>query len=476
MKIGLISAEKHCKTHLQALRKDGYDVTCLGARPTSIPPSYDVLVVRVASISHGGDATARAWARETGKPAIYEDGLSGIRRGLSTLTESVEADVVEPAPMTDMGQVRQTLLDCAEAFREARPSDTPVDLTKALLGVAYAEFPDLCVGIKAMLPSIVAQAFAKVSHTFVEETPPTIETDPMPHQTDLPLYAGSPSIWPSDVGWASVYTEANVRKSYDEAVQIIRSANHMSVSTFSEGLVNGAFSPRVQTRWEDLLRGKPLTFAFTAIMLVPDLGKSELMNAYRLITGKGMDTRLDAVVHWALGWAEEVAESLSPAVSPDAVESNTEAILTLMDDLSAFKEEIRAERDRWYQDMLNHIAVRTSETAGITEGRIGEQIKALEERVTQVRLDQIPDSDIGSRIKALEVGASETLRQAQTGARMAVEEMREELRSDISNAFDALAAEQQSDDVSSNPLAALEQVKAALRAAGFKGTLTLTIE
>jgi hypothetical protein len=57
--------------------------------------------------------------------------------------------------------------------------------------------------------------------------------------------------------------------------------------------------------------------------------------------------------------------------------------------------------------------------------------------------------------------------------------MREELRSDISTAFDALAAEQQAPgagDLSSNPFAAIEQVKALLKEAGFTGSLTLTIE
>ena len=73
-----------------------------------------------------------------------------------------------------------------------------------------------------------------------------------------------------------------------------------------------------------------------------------------------------------------------------------------------------------------------------------------------------------SRIKTLEDMNVKTLK-----------DMKEELRSDISDAFDALAAEQPwelGENLSSNPFAAIEQVKALLKEAGFTGTLTLTIE
>ena len=455
MKIGLISADKHCKSHIAALRKDGYNVTCLGARPTSIPTSYDALIVRVASISHGGEATARAWAKQTGKPAIYEDGLSGIRRELSALLatgEGVEEDSSPP-------DIFAKLLGCAESYREARPDDGPDEMAKALRGVIFTEHPDLSERLRrSMVPSIIARFFPTTSTATPEKTMPNIA---------LPSYAGSPALWPTDTGWAKVYAEPKVRNAYDEAVEIITAANHLTITSFTNSVKAGAFSRKVKNRWESLLRGKPLTAAFVMFMLLPDLTKQEGMQVYRLITDKGMDSRLKDVVEWALGIAEAgvPVEAAAPEADPhvgDTVESNTEAILTLMEDLSTFKKEIRAE----VESNINR-----------AHGQMAAGIKALEERVTQIRLDQITDSDIGNRIKALELGASETLRQAQTGARMAVEEMREELRSDIANAFDALAAEAQAaSNPASNPLAALEQVKAALKAAGFTGTLTLTIE
>ena len=464
MKIGIVSAQKHCKTHLQALQRDGYDVTCLGPRPTSIPPSYDALVIRISSIRHAASDVVRRWEKDTGKPAIYEDGLSGIRRGLAALSQPIEADTPTDDPAIDKTEVRQWLENCAEAFCDARPNDGHGELTKALTRVIYDQYPKRGRDLVSMVPSIVSRHFV----------PPTLPAEEPMLTTTLPPYIGGTT--PSDKGWSKVYTDTGIRRGYDEAVGIIKSANHMTISAFVTALESDTFSTKVQKRWRGLTEGNPLAFAFAALMLCPGLTKKQVGASYKIVTGKSMDTRLSDVVGWALGWdgEVEVAEPPSPAVPSEAVESNTEAILTLMDDLSTFKNEIRAD------------------VAQISAG-LESRIKALEERVTQIRLDQITDSDIesrlaalensewearmGSRIKALEVGASETLRQAQTGARMAVEAMGEELRGDISNAFDALAAEAPSaSNPASNPLAALEQVKAALKAAGFTGTLTLTIE
>jgi len=46
----------------------------------------------------------------------------------------------------------------------------------------------------------------------------------------------------------------------------------------------------------------------------------------------------------------------------------------------------------------------------------------------------------------------------------------------VSAAFDALAKDEDEVRIASDPLAALDQIKKQLAAAGFKGTLTLTIE
>lgn len=450
MKIGLISADKHCKSHIAALRKDGYNVTCLGARPTSIPSSYDALIVRVASISHGGEAAARAWAKQTGKPAIYEDGLTGIRRELSALLATGEA--VEEASPPD---IFATLLGCAESYREARPDDGPDEMARALRGVISTEHPDLPDRLRrSMVPGITARFFPNTSTATPEKIMPNIE---------LPSYAGSPDLWPDDTGWAKVYAEPKVRNAYNEAVAIITDANHLTITSFTEGVKVGDFSRKVKTRWESLLRGKPLTAAFILFMLIPDLTKQEGMQAYRLITEKGMYSRLKDVVEWALGKWEPVVENTVLPGSEKAEDSrvvtdNTKAILEVMDDLATFKKMIRASIEAKVK---------------VLDDSHREVFKVLQNFSSESGAEYLA---VESRVKDLE-GCWDALNgQVPTLIGQAAGAVEHRLREDISNAFDALAAEQPSGDVSSNPLAALEQVKAALKAAGFKGTLTLTIE
>ena len=512
MRIGLISAEKHCKTHIQGLRSDGYDVTCLGARPTSIPPSYDALIVRVASSSHGGEATARSWMRETGKPAIYEDGLTGIRRELKRLV----LDVAVPQRKEDLpkkvccSEIQDDLAACAKTYVEARPYDTQEDLSKALRAVLYKKYPDQADRCLSIVPALVA-----TYHTHMESSvTPSAKTN---------IYPATRGDLPTDQKWAATYSVNRMRTVYDNTNKLIDNMPPDARDAFLDIYMQCDADPTLDFRtllWgsvtarhvffrkggRSIFDAKPMDFIMFVMLLSSSedaMQKRPFFTSYKSLTSKGNDSRLPDAVAWFLGLPEPLnapsvignrveapkvvgaapetnsepvqatvsadtvetnSEPVQATVSADTVESNTEAILTLMDDVSKFRNEIQAD--------VSQIGAGLQETIGYFESRI----KALEERVTQVRLDQIPDSNIGSRIKALEVGASETLRQAQTGARMAVEEMREELRSDIFDAFDALAAEQPSGDVSSNPLAALEQVKAALKAAGFKGTLTLTIE
>ncbi len=87
--------------HLNALKEDGYDVHCLGSSPTSVPPTYDVLVVRSASCSHGATDTAIKWSRRTGKPLVHENGLTGIRRALLAMNPLKVAaeDLINPPHM-----------------------------------------------------------------------------------------------------------------------------------------------------------------------------------------------------------------------------------------------------------------------------------------------------------------------------------------------------------------------------------------
>ena len=106
MKIGIVSKVAHCKVHFSALRKMGYEVVALGAKPTCIPKSIDLIVLRTASCSHGGDATARKWSRKTGLPLIVENGLSGIKREL----ERVQGEGMQTTvPLKQSGPKEGTL-------------------------------------------------------------------------------------------------------------------------------------------------------------------------------------------------------------------------------------------------------------------------------------------------------------------------------------------------------------------------------
>ena len=233
--------------------------------------------------------------------------------------------------------------------------------------------------------------------------------------------------------------------------------------------MSGILDPKVKAKWKKLLHGKPLPAAFVLYMLAPTMTKKQGGQAYRLITGKGIDGRLKDVVEWALGnWGPVVEDTVLPgpekAEDSRVVTDNTKAILEVMDDLAAFKKEIRASIEAKVK---------------VLDDSHREVFKVLQNFSSESGAEHLA---VESRIKGLELAGANALREVhyiRDAAIESVDTMREDLRGDIANAFDALAAEQQtpvSGDLSSNPFAALEQVKAALKAAGFKGTLTLTIE
>lgn len=420
MNIGIVSKPAHCKSHKKALVEMGFRVRVLGGNPNTIPDSLDLLVVRVASISHGAEKTARMWGKTKNRPTVYENGISGIRREINRLGLAPLSGL----PPTEIQTIRE------ETMNTPTTPTTPV----VPRGIFTLDAPD---GEPNWYNRFNTRKFVDIFSEVWDSIQEKVDTD-------------------------SEEFRSFIEKA--KSLTLIEAESEFDVDAYTDHL-----APYFDFDGEPYL-ALSYFYMFAAEGFCPYI--RDVSRFYSLMTGSSLSSYNAKGVAWHMGfpiptnaprWANTPAPAPAPAPEPetssisDTVESNTEAILTLMEDFSTFKNEIRAD------------------VAQIGAG-LESRIKELEERVTQVRLDQIPDSDLGSRIKALELGASETLRQAQTGARQAVEEMREELRSDISNAFDALAAEQPSGDVSSNPLAALEQVKAALKTAGFKGTLTLTIE
>lgn len=109
-KIGIVSKLDHCKAHKAALENLGFEVVLLGSNPTSFPDSLRVVVVRILSISHGGDKCARVWGKEPGRTLIYENGLTGILRRLQELgilkgdSHMAELSCVpNPSPFSESG-------------------------------------------------------------------------------------------------------------------------------------------------------------------------------------------------------------------------------------------------------------------------------------------------------------------------------------------------------------------------------------
>tara|TARA_Y100000389_G_scaffold198945_1_gene236402 strand:- start:149 stop:1390 length:1242 start_codon:yes stop_codon:yes gene_type:complete len=412
--------------------------------------------------------------------------------------------------------------------------DGPDDLTKALNTLLHENYPDRAPQLASMVPSIVASVFPYTTHT---------EPDPsMPDNTiTFPEYTGTADNWPSDLAWSLVYTEEKARRSYREAVSLIKTANPMSVSALNRALEIGSFNRRVREKWSGLVGGKPLTAAYLMYFVHPTIAKKGIPKAYKAITGKSTDTRLlDVVLHSITAPVVVEPAATEPTMLDLAsmAESNTQAILEVMEDLTSFKGEIKENCDplrnriRECVERIDRLESKLNEAiaAGFdprTNAKLaqmkktigdefrstaqnfkheinrtlGERVKALEDfRSTQGPVGSDWEARIESRIKDLETDTARVaagvggltdrwgarIKSLEAGIIMDPEgeaewkerfaQMKEDLRGDISNAFDALAAEQPSGDVSSNPLAALEHVKAALKAAGFKGTLTLTIE
>lgn len=451
MRIGLVSAHKHCKSHIRALASDGYDVTCLGARPTTIPPSYDVLVVRVASISHGGEATARSWMRDTGKPAIYEDGLTGIRRELKRLVldDAVPQRDTTPEKVC-CSDIRDDLAACAEAYTEARPDDSKDSLSRALRSVLYEKYPDQADRCLSIIPALVA-----VHYNSAESA--------MNPAFKVPVYPTPRGPLP-DQKWTQTYSVNRMREVYGHTSKMLDNMPPDACDVFMD--IYGQCEEDTSLDFRTLLwgsvvarpsfflkggktvfDGNPMGFVmFTMMQMPPDeaVRKRAFPTAYKSLTSKASDTRMADALSWFLGRPEPLnapnpvgarieeappapkptasvdaeakptataSTEAKPTASVDAVDSNTEAILTLMDEVAELRKGMSRETPKAFSPVVDALDARikaleegNGPVGSEWEARIEGQIKALDERVTQVRLDQITDSDMGSRIKALELG------------------------------------------------------------------------
>ena len=452
--IGIVSKPSHCKTHLKALRELGLEATCLGGgKHVRIPPSVEVLILRTASCSHRASDEAFAWVRSKTNTGhlIVQNGLSAIKRELAQAGFLAEVQTVsEPEPKA----LSTTTLEAEMNDLPTIPTIPTSDSQSAQnLSEEGWDSENLPVNLWSEPPS---ENWAKV-HT--SERLQTAYTEAQALLEDPKKAAASGALLGFYFDLENSYRQ-KIGRLYDVRCSGASGNGKRLTSEFQKSLHGEVLVETFGIIGDSCFWSNPRLFAVYMYSLFPEgheAHKKAFCDFYKCLTGSGMDTRLPNAAAWLFGYPEpssasSILASLPPnlkieipeksetssekVVSQDAVDSNTEAILTLMDDLSTFKNEIRAD-----------VA----------------QVSAGLESLEMAESARLTGDDV-SLMAGME-------------ARKVVEAMGEELRADISNAFDALAAEAQAaSNPASNPLAALEQVKAALKAAGFTGTLTLTIE
>ena len=417
MRIGIISKPEHCKAHAAGLTSDGHSVVVIGGgKNPSVPDAVEVLILRTASCSHGASDVAFAWARERKRPLIVDNGLSGMRRELKRLRTSVYKDALD-------------------LLVESRPGDSLEKREAALRAMGATD--DI---LNALLT-------------------PDPAMDRLPDLTPNTPY-------PISESWTNQYPLRNIHKGWRDATRITRSIEaagsgdvgyltraYLKVEAFPEDEKVSVKASRLIRRH---FKGKPMAFALFVHHNTRGKPKTKavLNRVYQLCTGKGTDTRVSN----AAGWYLDEPAALS-STSAKKLKSRAVAEVAVIGKTPVLVQAGSGSNDPPPAIDSNTLTI-DSNTKTILDlldsvERMEAQIKTLERSDLAVRAAS--RAHINDEVDAL----------------------KEELRGDIANAFDALAAEQQtpvSGDLSSNPFAALEQVKAALKAAGFKGTLTLTIE
>jgi len=93
--IGIISKPEHAKGLVKALAATTYNPTILGDDPTSLPSSFDVIVVRVKSCSHGASRLASEELRQGTRPILFENGSDRVVESL----KEIDAGTYTQAPV-----------------------------------------------------------------------------------------------------------------------------------------------------------------------------------------------------------------------------------------------------------------------------------------------------------------------------------------------------------------------------------------
>jgi hypothetical protein len=100
--IGIISKPEHAKGLIKALAETDYKPTILGGDPTTLPPSFNVIVCRYKSCSHGASWLASEELRAASRPVIFENGSERVLQCLKEIDAGTYTQA--PAP-SNLGSV-----------------------------------------------------------------------------------------------------------------------------------------------------------------------------------------------------------------------------------------------------------------------------------------------------------------------------------------------------------------------------------
>ena len=454
MKIGIVSAPKHCKTHIRSLRKEGYNIHCLGDDPKGIPSSYDVVVVRVASSSHQGVAVAREWSRKTGKPSLYENGLSGIRSALQDLSPTPKSEGgASPSTMT-LETARSLVRQWGETLYESRPHETRDTMQRHLKATLRREHPNQYSLWAPLIPAICVDLIAvetagalmggsagtKISVPVVEE--PVVE-EPLAVEKD-----NSMSVYPTEnspAPWGRVYTPVKLRRAVEAARALMDELGEDLVGAFRQAYLRCEANPSTEL-WKWMCRepsylkrgakrtvfcGKPVVyvaFVYLLFMDSPDRPrrlKRTFYTSYKSVTAKGADTRIPDALAWYLGF-------------PPPEES-----------------------------VVYHKAMksRAQKKAASPKATSPKEVGGGATLSTPLTARMVADLDEHTRTLFTLMDEVKTLREQHTTEMGA-------LRSEV----ESLRGQKSVGPALSDPFAALEEIKLRLATLGFKGSLTLTVE
>jgi cell division septation protein DedD len=511
MKIGIVSAQKHCKTHLRQLQKDGYEVYCLGADPNTIPPSYDALVVRTGSMAH--NKVPRDWGKITGRPVIYEEGLTGIRRELKRLGGTPQSKILTAA--ISVQEVRDKMLEWGATLIEARPHDRRSDVSRHLSRTLRDQYPSMASDSKALVASVVgelfnaaaiAQGMAPIAAVPVQKTPvevkvlplpsppaqpaaahpaPTprkavkqaaVETEPPPsppqQEADAPMprkrtiqYPTQSVPWETvkaDEKWCKKYTPDKLNKAYRQAVEIMFALTDEEQEDFASDFISKAEKGRGILRrlvrvLKPHVKGKPLAFVMFVYLVLPEdheVTKGALYDCYLQITDKGSDTTLAYAVMWYLdrGIETKAMPEVNVLTLPSqSLPAQAGATLPALPTLLTRKEDL-VESEAEFEGLPPG----ESPMAGVHEPL--EAIEAIP--LENALVPQAPDDDSVSENSRV---LCELLDEVQMLKKQVAD-----LQARPVATGTALAP--------ADPFSVLDDIKDRLRALGFRGTLTLTID